>query len=59
MLALRRRGDGQRNFTQHTVPLPHRYEEDLVDQIFNSSEKRRRGFFSPLLISAKKVFLIT
>ena len=31
-----------------------RYEEDLVDQLFNSSEKRLARFYSCWLISAKR-----
>src|SRR5208337_366071 len=47
-------------FVAYLLARNIRYEEDLVDQLFNSSEKVKRGslgFCCCLLISARRVFL--
>jgi hypothetical protein len=42
-------------FVAYSLTRNIRYEEDLVDQLFNSSEKRLARILLLLLISARKV----
>jgi len=54
MDALHREHDFSDVFVAYLLARNIRYEEDLVDQLFNSSEKRLAAFCSCWLISAKK-----
>src|SRR5208283_243095 len=55
MEALHREHEFSDMFVAYLLARNIRYEEDLVDQLFNSSEKRLARICSCLLISARKV----
>ena len=56
MLALHREHTFSDLFVAYLLARNIRYEEDLVDQLFNSSESDWPGFCSCLLISARKAY---
>jgi len=56
MEALHREHEFSDMFVAYLLARNIRYEEDLVDQLFNSSEKRLARFCSCWLISARKAY---
>ena len=53
LAALRKEPKFSELFMTYLVTRSNRIEEDLIDQLFNSSEKRRRDFFFCSPISEK------